>query len=126
MMRSRFIQILNKTNWSVIIIGFMFILFSLSCSDSTKETTIDFWGLGSEGEFVKQLIPKFEAENPGIKVKVQMVPWTAAQEKLISAFASENLPDVFQLGNTWVPQFAQLEGITELSDLIVKAMCKKG
>ena len=86
--------------------------------DSTKETTIDFWGLGSEGEFVKQLIPKFEAENPGIKVKIQMVPWTAAQEKLISAFASNNLPDAFQLGNTWVPQFAQLEGISELSEFI--------
>jgi len=47
-----------------------------------------------------------------------MVPWTAAQEKLISAFASNNLPDAFQLGNTWVPQFAQLEGISELSEFI--------
>ena len=96
----------------------LIILLSLSCSESSKETVIDFWGLGSEGEFVKQLIPKFEAENPGIKVKVQMVPWTAAQEKLISAFASNNLPDAFQLGNTWVPQFAQLEGISELSEFI--------
>ena len=96
----------------------LIILLSISCSESSKETVIDFWGLGSEGEFVKQLIPKFEAENPGIKVKVQMVPWTAAQEKLISAFASNNLPDAFQLGNTWVPQFAQLEGISELSEFI--------
>ena len=94
------------------------VLLGLSCGDFYRETVIDFWGLGSEGEYVKQLIPKFEAENPGIKVKVQMVPWTAAQEKLISAFASDNLPDVFQLGNTWVPQFAQLEGISELDDFI--------
>ncbi len=94
------------------------VLLSFSCSESNRETVIDFWGLGSEGEFVKQLIPKFEVENPGIKVNVQMVPWTAAQEKLISAFASDNLPDVFQLGNTWVPQFAQLEGISELDDFI--------
>ena len=103
-----------------IFLGLLFIL-NLSCNESSKETVIDFWGLGSEGEFVKQLIPKFEAENPGIKVKIQMVPWTAAQEKLISAFASNNLPDVFQLGNTWIPQFAQLEGISELSDFIQKS-----
>ena len=103
----------------------LIILLSFSCSESSKETVIDFWGLGSEGEFVKLLIPKFEAENPGIKVKVQMAPWTAAQEKLISAFASENLPDVFQLGNTWIPQFAQLEGISELSDLIRKSTTLK-
>ncbi len=120
-MGSRFIQILNKAHWSIVIIGFLLIVSSLSCSDSTKETTIDLWGLGSEGEFVKQLLPKFESENPGIKVRIQMVPWTAAQEKLISAFASNNLPDVFQLGNTWVPQFAQLEGISELSNFIRKS-----
>jgi multiple sugar transport system substrate-binding protein len=103
---------------SIAIFFSLLLVMSLSCNESSKETLIDFWGLGSEGEFVKQLIPKFEAENPGIKVKVQMAPWTAAQEKLISAFASDNLPDVFQLGNTWIPQFAQLEGISELSDFI--------
>ena len=101
----------------IIIFGLL-ILFNLSCSESSNEIVINFWGLGSEGEFVKMLIPKFEEENPGIKVKVQMAPWTAAQEKLISAYASDNLPDVFQLGNTWIPQFAQLEGISELSELI--------
>ena len=98
-----------------LLISTLILILSLSCNESGKETVIDFWGLGSEGEFVKQLIPRFEAQNPSIKVKVQMAPWTAAQEKLISAFASDNLPDVFQLGNTWVPQFAQLEAITELS-----------
>lgn len=103
-----------------ILFSLLFVL-SISCNESSKETVIDFWGLGSEGEFVKQLIPKFEAENPGIKVKVQMVPWTAAQEKLISAFASNNLPDAFQLGNTWVPQFAQLEAITDLTEWLRKS-----
>lgn len=104
----------------IIIFGLL-ILFNLSCSESSNEIVINFWGLGSEGEFVKMLIPKFEEENPGIKVKVQMAPWTAAQEKLISAYASDNLPDVFQLGNTWIPQFAQLEGISELSELILES-----
>ena len=109
-----------KKNW-LVVFGFIHLLFTFSCSDSSTVTTIDFWGLGSEGEFVKLLIPKFEAENPGIKVKVQMAPWTAAQEKLISAYASDNLPDVFQLGNTWIPQFAQLEGISELTEFIYKS-----
>lgn len=90
----------------------------LSCRESSQEAVVSFWGLGSEGEFVQKLIPKFEKENPGIKVQVQMMPWTAAQEKLISAFASDNLPDVFQLGNTWIPQFAQLQAIAELSEYV--------
>ena len=113
-------MIFKRINSLTIFLSLIFVL-NLSCNESGKETVIDFWGLGSEGEFVKQLMPKFEAENPGIKVKIQMVPWTAAQEKLISAFASNNLPDVFQLGNTWIPQFAQLEGISELSEFIRKS-----
>ncbi|MDP2365085.1 MAG: sugar ABC transporter substrate-binding protein, partial [Ignavibacteria bacterium] len=56
--------------------------------------------------------------NPGIKIKVQQVPWTAAQEKLVTAFASNNTPDACQLGNTWVPQFAALNAIIPLDELI--------
>ncbi|MCB9058596.1 MAG: sugar ABC transporter substrate-binding protein [Calditrichae bacterium] len=92
---------------------------------ATGCTTVDndrvllkIWALGAEGENVKKLIPAFEKENPSVTVKVQMFPWTAAQEKLITAFASDNLPDVFQLGNTWIPQFSSLESIQPLNKLI--------
>lgn len=74
--------------------------------------------MGAEGEQVQKLLPEFERQNPNIKVKVQMVPWTAAQEKLITAYASENLPDCFQLGNTWIPQFAALNAIEPLDKWI--------
>ena len=53
--------------------------------------------MGSEAEYVTKLVPEFEKRNPGIKVKVQAIPWTAAQEKLITAFASDNTPDACQL-----------------------------
>jgi len=91
----------------------------LSCSKKSNDnTTIDFWAMGAEGEFVQKLIPQFEKENPGIKVKVQMVPWTAAQEKLVTAYASDNSPDVYQLGNTWIPQFSALGAIEKLNSYV--------
>ena len=94
-------------------------LFLFSCSRSSEEQNIlHFWAMGAEGEAVQQLIPGFERENPSVKVRVQMVPWTSAQEKLITAFASENLPDVFQLGNTWIPQFEALYALQPLDDYI--------
>jgi multiple sugar transport system substrate-binding protein len=74
--------------------------------------------MGAEGEYIKALIPDFEKNYPGIKVKSQMIPWTAAQEKLITAYASGNLPDIFQLGNTWVPQFVALGAIENLNEFI--------
>jgi multiple sugar transport system substrate-binding protein len=97
------------------------------CADNKSSVTvIDFWAMGAEGEYVQKLVPAFEKLNPGIKVNVQMVPWTAAQEKLITAFASNNLPDAFQLGNTWIPQFSaigaidKLDGLIETSKIVIK------
>jgi multiple sugar transport system substrate-binding protein len=45
---------------------------------ASGEKVLRFWGLGREGEVVKDLVPEFERENPGIRVVVQQIPWTAA------------------------------------------------
>lgn len=74
--------------------------------------------MGREAEVVSELIHEFEAENPGIKVDVQNIPWTAAHEKLLTAFAADGLPDVCQLGNTWVPEFAELDALTPLQPFV--------
>lgn len=95
------------------------LILGLNCRDQNENIiTIDFWAMGSEAEYVTKLVPGFEKRNPGIKVKVQAIPWTAAQEKLITAFASDNTPDACQLGNTWIPQFASLKAIARLNELI--------
>jgi multiple sugar transport system substrate-binding protein len=76
--------------------------------------TVRFWTMGREGEVVQQLLPEFERRNPDIRVRVQQVPWSAAHEKLLTAFAGDTLPDLCQLGNTWLPEFAALDALTEL------------
>jgi multiple sugar transport system substrate-binding protein len=94
-------------------------VLSISCSkENSSEKIIKFWAMGAEAEYVTKLVPEFERLNPGIKVKVQQVPWTAAQEKLVTAFASDNTPDACQLGNTWVPQFAALDAIVPLNEYV--------
>lgn len=109
-------------NKSLSIAVIITLIFLNGCyKSSNKVRTIDFWAMGAEGEYVQKLVPEFEKLNPGLKVKVQMIPWTAAQEKLITAFASNNLPDVFQLGNTWVPQFSAIGAIDSLDNLIMKS-----
>lgn len=96
-----------------------FILFFTACSNNNEsQRIIKFWAMGAEAEYVIKLVPEFERLNPGIKVKVQQIPWTAAQEKLVTAFASDNTPDACQLGNTWVPQFAALNAIVSLNELV--------
>ena len=76
--------------------------------------TIRFWGMGREGEVVGELVPEFERQNPGIRVDVQQIPWSAAHEKVLTAFVGGATPDVAQLGNTWVPEFQALDALEDL------------
>src|SRR4030066_816615 len=108
-----------------IILGGVVFFFNSCSSEKNNITVIKFWAMGSEAEYVTKLVPEFEKRNPGIKVKVQAVPWTGAQEKLIPAFASDNTPDACQLGNTWVPQFAYLDAIINLDDFIAESKIVK-
>ena len=57
------------------------------------------------------------AQNPGIRVQVQQIPWTAAHEKLLTAYVGDATPDVAQLGNTWIPEFAALGALEPLDAL---------
>jgi multiple sugar transport system substrate-binding protein len=93
------------------------LLLCASCSPQPgpQVTTIRFWAMGREGEVVRELADEFERENPGIKVDVQQIPWSAAHEKLLTAHVGRSSPDVSQLGNTWIAEFNALDALEPLS-----------
>jgi multiple sugar transport system substrate-binding protein len=70
--------------------------------------------MGREGEVVTALLPEFERAHPTIRVRVQQLPWTAAHEKLLTAFAGDVTPDICQLGNTWVSELVALGALEPL------------
>lgn len=74
--------------------------------------------MGREGEVVTQLLPDFERSHPGMRVAVQQLPWSAAHEKLLTAFAGDATPDVSQLGNTWIPELAALGALESLQPFV--------
>ncbi len=84
------------------------------CGGDGGGVTLRFWAMGREGEVVRELLPEFERENPGLRVEVQQIPWTAAHEKLLTAHVGEATPDVAQLGNTWLSEFVALDAIAPL------------
>src|SRR3954466_16213390 len=75
---------------------------------------LKFWAMGREGEVVAELTRGFEASHPGIRVKVQQLPWQGAHEKLLTAFVGDATPDLAQMGNTWIPEFAALGALSAL------------
>jgi multiple sugar transport system substrate-binding protein len=97
---------------------------AVGCAGCAREPSgrkvVKFWGLGREGEVAARLFEGFTQERPDIVVDVQQLPFTSAHEKLLTAFAGETLPDICQLGNTWVPEFEAL-GALEPLDAYVPA-----
>ncbi len=74
--------------------------------------------MGREGEVLSDLVRGFEKENPGVRVQVQQIPWSAAHEKLLTAFVGDATPDVAMLGNTWVPEFVALDALEPLDQRV--------
>ena len=90
-------------------------MLAAGCSrQGDSREVVRFWAMGFEGEVVAQLIPEFERQHPNIRVELQQLPWTAAHEKLLTAFAGDSTPDLCQLGNTWIPEFVALKAIEPL------------
>src|SRR5207245_9152302 len=100
--------------------GFLLVT-SLGCSSASagSKTTLRIWAMGREGEVLSQLMPGFEKAHPDIHVEVQQIPWTAAHEKLLTAYVGEWTPDIAMLGNTWVPEFVALNALAPLDSLVL-------
>ena len=92
-----------------------------ACRPAAAGVELEFWGLGREGEVVEQMIPEFERTHPGVHVRTQQIPWTAAHEKLLTAYVGNGTPDVAQLGNTWVPEFVALDALQALDSAVARS-----
>lgn len=85
-------------------------------SSSPSHRSITVWAVGREGEVITQLLPEFTRLHPDIEVRVQQLPWSTAHQKLLTAFAADATPDLCQLGNSWIPEFAALKALEPLDE----------
>jgi multiple sugar transport system substrate-binding protein len=81
------------------------------------DEAVRFWAMGREGEVVAELLQDFRREEPGVALRIEQLPWSAAHEKLLTAFAGDATPDLAQMGNTWLPEFVALGALEPLDAL---------
>jgi multiple sugar transport system substrate-binding protein len=79
---------------------------SAAISSGKATGNITVWALGAEGEKLGAIAKDFEAANPKAHVKVTVIPFDAAHDKISSAIAGNQTPDVSLAGTTWVSEFA--------------------
>ncbi|MFD4576442.1 extracellular solute-binding protein [Streptomyces sp. NPDC058417] len=80
-------------------------------------TVLDVWLMRDSvsAEFQKEFETGFEKAHPDIDAKIQIQEWDGIGEKVTAALASNDAPDVIEVGNTQVAQYAQSGGLTDFS-----------
>lgn len=90
----------------------------------TNEKVVEMWvmpnSLNPVGD-IEALLKPFE-QKTGIKVKVTSVDWGAGWSKITTAATSGDVPDLVQLGSTWVSAITGMGAMEELSKEALAAL----
>lgn len=122
-------------------IGLMFMVLVLiftmaACSEDSESTggkvdknssaTLTVWVHPFVGEDLKDkqkevfdnMAASFKKEYPNVKVKFEEIPWANREQKLLTALAADQGPDVFYLIPDIMAQFADQGVLTPITDLL--------
>jgi N,N'-diacetylchitobiose transport system substrate-binding protein len=66
-------------------------------------------------DFVTRFETEFERDHGNLDLKIQIQEWNGITQKVTSALASTDPPDVIEVGNTQVAQYVASKGVTDLT-----------
>ncbi|MFF6998204.1 extracellular solute-binding protein [Streptomyces sp. NPDC008313] len=93
-----------------------------SSSDSTGggDTELTVWIMKDSvaDDFLTRFERDFEKRHSGVRLDVQIQEWEGIGEKVTAALASNDAPDVIEVGNTQVAQYAASGGVKDLTDKV--------
>jgi hypothetical protein len=99
-------------------------LLLVSCSPgkhsgNVASAEIRFWNgfTGPDGATMEKIVQQFERET-GIRVKMQIIPWSTYYDKLLLSLAYGGAPDVFICHANRIAEFARYGVFRPLDDLI--------
>ena len=95
-------------------------------ASGAPEGDLQVWAMGTEGDNLGVLADAFMEEFPDVNVEVTAVPWDAAHERLVTAIAAGDVPDVSMIGTTWMGEFATMGGLAPTPESIDPAQFFEG
>jgi multiple sugar transport system substrate-binding protein len=89
------------------------LLAALSCGRGGGQEVVfwEFW----PAEVMKPILDRYEKEHPGVHVRMEQLTWQSGLEKITAAIASGNVPDLCELGSTWMPRMLNAGALTDWS-----------
>lgn len=67
---------------------------------------VQVWAFEGDADAIQKLAPAFQASYPGLALRVRRLDWTEGPRVIRQAALDGGLPDVLQIGTTWLPEFA--------------------
>lgn len=67
------------------------------------------------GAYLDRFTKAYEEENPSVQLEVKIQEWTGIGKKVMAALESEDSPDIIEVGNTQVAQYAESNGLRDLT-----------
>ncbi|PWK14916.1 sugar ABC transporter substrate-binding protein [Tumebacillus permanentifrigoris] len=86
-----------------------------------KPVTLTAWIMPNspkpDADFQTLMKPYLD-KHPNVKINVTVLDWGSAWTKITTAATSGTGPDIMQLGTTWVPAIAAMNGIDKITDKV--------
>ncbi|WP_277552658.1 ABC transporter substrate-binding protein [Kocuria oceani] len=88
-------------------------------ADGDVELRFAWWGSDTRHQQTQKIIDAFEEENPGITVTGEYGDWSGYWDKLATQTASSDAPDVIQMEEKYIREYADNGALLDLSDVDV-------
>jgi multiple sugar transport system substrate-binding protein len=73
----------------------------LACAPAGQDVVFwQFW----PADVVQPLLDRFQQEHPSVRVRMEQIAWQSGLEKISAAMAAGNVPDLCEMGSTWMPR----------------------
>ncbi|MFE4171754.1 extracellular solute-binding protein [Streptomyces sp. NPDC056909] len=80
-------------------------------------TTVTVWLMKDSvsDAFLDRFVTDYEDEHPSVELDIKIQEWTGIGEKVLTALDGEDAPDVIEVGNTQVAQYAESGNLRDLT-----------
>ncbi|MFJ7198731.1 MULTISPECIES: extracellular solute-binding protein [unclassified Streptomyces] len=90
-------------------------LGSGSEASGSKKVTIWLMKDSVSADFLKRFTKAYEDEHPSVELDFKFQSWSGIGPKVIGALKGKDTPDVIEVGNTQVAQYAESGGLRDLT-----------
>ena len=89
-------------------------------SDGEVSGNVTMWTFpitGNDQELFNDMIAEFNKSYPDVSVDVQVLPWNGRYEKMLTAIAGGNPPNVVYLNDFQIPMFAHTSNLVPMEEV---------